>query len=95
MNEIPFEDDTFDLILCNHVLEHVPTDDVAMKELTRVLKPGGTAILQVPISANSAGAFEGLTVADRERGDLGQFDHVRIYGQLVARLEHSGFPVDR
>jgi SAM-dependent methyltransferase len=98
VNEIPFEDDTFDLILCNHVLEHIPTDDVAIKELARVLKPGGTAILQVPISANSAETFEDFTVVDpKEREQtFGQFDHVRIYGQdYVTRLERGGFGVDR
>lgn len=98
VNQIPFDDDSFDLILCNHVLEHVPTDDVAMKELARVLKPGGTAILQVPISANSEETFEDLTVVDpKEREQVfGQFDHVRIYGQdYVTRLERAGFAVDR
>jgi SAM-dependent methyltransferase len=98
VNDIPFDDDTFDLILCNHVLEHVPTDDVAMKELARVLAPGGTAILQVPISANSAETFEDFTVVDpKEREQVfGQFDHVRIYGQdYVTRLGRAGFTVDR
>jgi SAM-dependent methyltransferase len=96
--ELPFEDDLFDLVLCNHVLEHIEQDDVAMAELHRVLAPGGFAILQVPISRNSAETLEDFTVTDpvdRER-TFGQFDHVRIYGQdYVDRLAHNGFTVQR
>jgi SAM-dependent methyltransferase len=96
--DIPFPDDTFDVVICNHVLEHIPTDDVAMKELCRVLKPGGFAILQVPISMVSATTFEDDAVVDpRQREQLfGQFDHVRIYGRdYFDRLSASGFSVDR
>ena len=49
---LPFESNTYDLILCNHVLEHIPNDKLAMKEIYRVLKQGGTAILQVPLDEN-------------------------------------------
>ena len=96
--DIPYDDDTFDLVLCNHVLEHIETDDVAIRELARVLKPGGTAILQVPISASSAETFEDFSVVGpREREQtFGQFDHVRIYGQdYVDRLRKGGFTVER
>ena len=62
MLDIPYSDNTFDLIICNHVLEHVPNDMLGMKELNRVLKKGGYAILQVPISANSLKTFEDYTV---------------------------------
>jgi SAM-dependent methyltransferase len=93
-----FEDDRFDVIICNHVLEHIPDDRKAMGELRRVLKPGGVAILQVPISANTATTLEdpaAVTADDRVKV-YGQFDHVRLYGQdYVDRLSESGFDVRR
>ena len=55
---LPFSDNEFDFILCNHVLEHVANDGEAISELYRVLKKGGKAILQVPVSANSETTFE-------------------------------------
>jgi len=95
---IPFCDNTFDVIICNHVLEHIPNDLHAMKELQRVLKIGGQAILQVPISKNSAVTFEDFSITDSEERlkAFGQFDHFRIYGQdYVDRLTESGFKVNR
>jgi SAM-dependent methyltransferase len=95
---IPYNDNTFDLVICNHVLEHIPTDIDAMKELQRVLKKGGQAILQVPISKNTLATYEDFAITDpkeREKA-FGQFDHVRIYGQDYSnRLEHAGFNVNR
>lgn len=96
--DIPYEDNHFDFVICNHVLEHIPEDDKAMKELRRVLKPGGKAILQVPISKNNEHTHEDFTISDpqKRRELFGQFDHVRIYGQdYVNRLENSGFHVNR
>jgi SAM-dependent methyltransferase len=80
---IPFEDNTFDVILCSHVLEHIPDDHKAMSELYRVLKPGGGAILLVPMDIDRATTFEDSSVVDpNERKRLfGQEDHVRIYGR--------------
>jgi SAM-dependent methyltransferase len=95
--DIKFDDDTFDLLICNHVLEHIPDDRRAMRELRRVLKPGGVAILQVPISANTATTFEDPTITepDQRVEAFGQFDHVRLYGQdYTGRLEESGFVVN-
>lgn len=95
---IPYDDNTFDLIICNHVLEHIPTDIDAMKELCRVLKTGGKAVLQVPISKNSGQTFEDFHVIEPKQREMifGQFDHFRIYGQdYVNRLEASGFKVNR
>ena len=95
---IPYNDDYFDLILCNHVLEHVPKDIEAMMELFRVLKKGGKAILQVPISKMLTETLEDFSVVDpceREKV-FGQWDHVRIYGQdYTKRLESVGFFVKR
>ena len=95
---IPYKDDYFDLILCNHVLEHVPKDIEAMMERFRVLKKGGKAILQVPISKTLTETLEDFSVVDpSERGKVfGQCDHVRIYGQdYTKRLEFAGFFVKR
>ncbi|MBT2621799.1 MULTISPECIES: class I SAM-dependent methyltransferase [Chryseobacterium] len=95
---IPYENNYFDLVICNHVLEHIPDDAKAMKELLRVLKPEGKAILQVPISKNNQQTYEDFSISDpQKRKELfGQFDHVRIYGQdYVIRLENAGFIVER
>ena len=94
---IPFNNNTFDFLLCNHVLEHIPTDIDAMKEIYRVLKPGGKAILQVPISKTLEHTFEDFSVTDPEQRELvfGQYDHVRIYGKdYVNKLESVGFKVN-
>lgn len=94
---IDFANDSFDLIICSHVLEHVPQDHVAIKELFRVLKSGGTAILQVPISASLQMTIEDPNLTDpreRERR-FGQHDHVRIYGaDYPTRLRNGGFSVE-
>ncbi|QNF35635.1 class I SAM-dependent methyltransferase [Adhaeribacter swui] len=96
--DIPYPDDTFDLVLCNHVLEHVPPDLEAMQELRRVLKKEGQAILQVPISKNTAKTFEDFSISDPQQREIifGQKDHIRIYGQdYPQRLEQAGFKVAR
>ena len=95
---IPYSDNYFDFIICNHVLEHVEDDRKAINELYRVLKPHGIAILQVPLSANSHDTIEDFSVITPEAREkaFGQFDHVRIYGQdYPERLEASGFTVSR
>ena len=63
---LPFEDNSYDLILCNHVLEHIPNDLKAMKELYRVLKPRGTAILQVPLEEGRENTFEDDSIIDQQ-----------------------------
>jgi SAM-dependent methyltransferase len=97
VTSIGYPDDSFDMIICSHVLEHVPNDGLAMRELCRVLKPGGTAILQVPISASLPRTIEDPSATDpreRERR-FGQNDHVRIYGaDYTDRLRDSGFQVE-
>ena len=92
--DINFPSDTFDLIVCNHVLEHIENDTEAMKELYRVLKPGGIAILQVPISWKLDSTFEDFNITSPEERlkAFGQQDHVRIYGgDYTERLEKCGF----
>ncbi|MGF1446231.1 MAG: methyltransferase domain-containing protein [Pikeienuella sp.] len=97
--ELPFEDASIDLVLCNHVLEHVPEDQVAMREIRRVLAPGGLAILQVPLSLVLDRTREGDGSESRQEKIrlYGQEDHVRIYtpDDYVARLTEAGFEVER
>jgi SAM-dependent methyltransferase len=93
---IPLPDNHFNCIICYHVLEHVLDDQKAMRELCRVLKPGGWAILQSPVDHNRDKTFEDPTIVspdERERV-FGQNDHVRIYGRdYNDRLEKAGFLV--
>lgn len=94
--DIQKPDNSFEVIICNHVLEHVEDDRKAMAEFFRLLKPGGFAILQVPISYLLDVTYEDFSIRDgdgRERA-FGQNDHVRIYGQdYPRRLEQAGFIV--
>ena len=101
ITETSFADDAFDIIFCSHVLEHITDDHKAMKELFRILKPDGFAILLVPIKEKFNGriidqTFEDFSVtqpAERERV-FGQSDHVRVYGRdYKDRLEKAGFRV--
>lgn len=94
---LPFKDNSFDVILCNHVLEHIPDDTKAMQELYRVLKPNGWAILQIPQDLNRETTFEDDSITDKkERAKIfGQYDHVRIYGRdYFNKLRSIGFKVD-
>jgi SAM-dependent methyltransferase len=93
---LPFENDTYDIILCNHVLEHIPDDTKAMQELYRVLKPGGMGIFQIPQDLKRAETFSDDTITDqKERAQIfGQYDHVRIYGRdYFDKLRSIGFTV--
>ena len=97
ITEIQYPDNYFDFILCTHVLEHISEDRKAMRELFRVLKPGGFGILQVPIDLRLNTTYEDASItAPQERiAAFGQFDHVRIYGKdYKDRLTESGFNVD-
>jgi len=95
--DLPFEDNSFDFILCNHVLEHIPNDTQAMQELYRILKPGGTGIFQIPQDLNRETTFEDDSIVDRkERAEIfGQYDHVRVYGRdYFDKLRSIGFKVN-
>lgn len=89
-------DNTFDAVLCSHVLEHIPDDRAAMKELHRILKPNGWAILQVPLDTARENTYEdfSITAPEERRKHFGQEDHVRMYGRdYKQRLEAAGFQV--
>ncbi|MEM8762494.1 MAG: methyltransferase domain-containing protein [Bacteroidota bacterium] len=95
--KLPFENDAFDVILCNHVLEHIPDDTQAMKELHRVLRPGGWGVFQIPQDVTREQTFEDNSITDkRERAKIfGQYDHVRIYGlDYFDKLRSIGFIVE-
>ena len=91
---LPFKENYFDLILCNHVLEHIEDDYKALNELYRVIKNNGTLIAQVPLDKNLKTTFENKQIINpKERNKyFGQYDHVRVYGlDFFGRLAKSGF----
>ncbi|MBU3010239.1 class I SAM-dependent methyltransferase [Polaribacter vadi] len=95
--DLPFKDNEFDVVFCNHVLEHIPDDKKAMQELYRVLKKGGFGIFQIPQDISRETTFEDDSITDKkERAKIfGQYDHVRVYGKdYFNRLRSVGFKVD-
>lgn len=100
VTRIPYSDNSFDCILCNHVLEHVPNDRRAIRELFRVLRPGGFAILQTPFAAKLKTTRENepdILASEQKCIEFyGQEDHVRLYGtDIFDRLQKTGFIIDR
>ncbi|MFH1196288.1 MAG: glycoside hydrolase family 99-like domain-containing protein [bacterium] len=95
ITSLDFPDDSFDCIICYHVLEHIPDDRKAMRELRRVLKPGGWAILQVPMTGLAKTLEDpSITSPEKRKEIFGQEDHVRSYGlDYKDRLEEAGFNV--
>lgn len=97
LTALGFRDSSFDVVICNHVLEHIADDRAALLEIHRVLRPTGWAVLQVPISQCAPATFEDESVTepiDRERV-FGQADHVRIYGQDYRdRLASAGYSIE-
>lgn len=94
--DLPFEDESFDIVLCNHVLEHIRDDKKAMEELYRIMKKGGWGVFQIPQDISRKVTFEDDTITDkRERAKIfGQYDHVRIYGlDYFEKLREVGFKV--
>lgn len=95
--DLPFADESFDVIFCNHVLEHIEDDRKAMSELYRVMKKGGWGILQVPMKNSLEKTYEDFTITDpKERQkNFGQYDHVRWYGMdYFDRLKSVGFDAE-
>lgn len=98
VQNIPLEDESVDVIICNHLLEHVEDDRRAMAELYRILKHGGWGIMLVPEERDRATTFEDDTITDPEERTrlFGQYDHRRIYGRdYDERLRAAGFRVER
>lgn len=87
ITDLPFADGTFDVVLCSHVLEHVPGEQAALRELRRVLAPGGWAAVMLPVDRSVARTFEDASAATpAERAErFGHSDHVRLYGADVAQ----------
>ncbi len=97
IHQIPFEDNHFDAAMCNHVMEHVADDILAMSEIYRVIKPGGWAIIQVPFFyplPESTQEDKSVTDPKMREKLYGQDDHVRLYGlDYPKRLAQAGFEV--
>jgi SAM-dependent methyltransferase len=94
ITDIDLPDSSFDIIYCSHVLEHVADDRKAMSELVRVLKPGGWALIQVPVSKDGTIEDPSITDPDERERLFYQGDHVRLYGLDIAdRLAAAGFDV--
>ena len=96
LHDVPFDDNTFDVVFCNHVMEHVDDYTRCMQELHRVLKVGGWAIIQSPQDWSKAHTFEDATITDpKERERIfWQNDHLRLFGRDYAQeLEKGGFKV--
>lgn len=84
----------FDGIITSHVLEHIPDDAAAMREMHRVLKPGGWALVIVPVDGEATYENPSVDGAFERQRHFGQFDHVRVYGRdVLGRLEAAGFDV--
>ena len=93
--ELP--DEAFDAVICSHVLEHVPDDAAAMRELRRITAPGGFTLVMVPLALDRAATYEdpSITAPDARRRAFLQHDHVRLYAPDIAgRLRDAGFDVE-
>ena len=98
VEDIPFKEEFFDIVICNHVLEHVADDQRAMNEFGRVLKPGGIALVTIPIERGRENTFEdfGITSPEERAVYFGQGDHLRRYGtDAMKRLAGDKFSVKR
>lgn len=98
VESIPMKEDSVDVIICNHLLEHVDDDRQAMRELYRILRPGGWGIILVPEDRSREKTYEDNSITDpKERTRLfGQYDHRRVYGRdYDERLREAGFEVER
>lgn len=97
LHNIPLEDNQYDVIFCNHVLEHVTDDHQCMTELFRIMKPGGWGIFQVPIDKTRTETYEdaSITTPEEREKHFWQYDHVRLFGlDYPKKLNAAGFEVD-
>ncbi|NHC12615.1 methyltransferase domain-containing protein [Motilibacter deserti] len=97
VTDIQFKDAVFDVVICSHVLEHVDDDRAAMRELRRVLKPDGWALVDVPCDPSLPAVYEDPTITDpaQRLEHFGQEDHVRCYDvrEFLERMRDAGFEV--
>ena len=96
VQQIPLEDESFDCVICNHIMEHVEDDGKALGEIYRIMRRGGWGVILSPVELEREKTFEDDTITDRaERTRIfGQYDHRRIYGRDYAeRLRAAGFEV--
>lgn len=92
LTDIQFWDEQFDLVICSHVLEHIADDRKAMREMRRILRPGGFLLVMVPMFGETTYEDFSITSPEERRKHFGQEDHVRKYGRdIVDRLSESGF----
>ena len=94
VQQIPMEDSSVDIIICNHLLEHVESDHKALWEMYRILRSGGVGIMLAPIDYTRSNTFEDDSITDpKQRAELfGQYDHRRVYGKdYLDRLCAAGF----
>jgi len=93
--KLSFNTGSFDLVIGNHIMEHIPNDAMALQEIYRILKPGGRAILQIPYSEKISSTIEepGINNPEKQSALYGQKDHIRIYlfSDYISRLQHAGF----
>jgi SAM-dependent methyltransferase len=95
LTDLSLADGSQSLVFCSHVLEHIPDDASAMREMRRVLRPGGFAVIQVPIEGDVTDEDPTVTDPEERLRRFGQRDHVRVYGlDIVGRLAVAGFQVD-
>jgi len=95
--DLPFENESFNVVFCNHVLEHIEDDKKAMSELFRVLKKGGFGIFQIPQDLDRDKTYEDFSITSEEERakHFGQYDHVRVYGKdYFNKLRSAGFRVE-
>ncbi|MBR2007498.1 MAG: class I SAM-dependent methyltransferase [Alistipes sp.] len=96
IQHIPLEDESFDAVICNHIMEHVEDDRLAMREILRIMRKGGWGVILSPVDLQREKTFEDDTITDEaERTRIfGQYDHRRIYGRDYAeRLREADFEV--
>jgi SAM-dependent methyltransferase len=91
LTAIPLPDDSFDVVMCNHVMEHIPDDRAALREIRRILAPAGWALVMTPIVVERTVEDPSITEPEDRLRLYGQRDHVRRYGwDYVDRLREAG-----